>query len=68
MYFRTLSSFKASKRYQTCPLILMDVSSTKRISPEMGVAHASFTSTELLTDIIISFTIVDAYKLEQLKV
>ncbi len=46
----------------------MDVSSTKRISPEMGVAHASFTSTELLTDIIISFTIVDAYKLEQLKV
>jgi len=46
----------------------MKFSSTKRISPEMGEARAIFTSTELLTAIIISFTIVDAYKLEQLKV
>ncbi|MHA1312231.1 MAG: hypothetical protein ACTSQO_15050 [Candidatus Helarchaeota archaeon] len=46
----------------------MKFSSTKKISPEMGEARASFTSTELLTAIIISFTIVDAYKLEQLKI
>ncbi|MHA1231438.1 MAG: hypothetical protein ACTSRP_15910 [Candidatus Helarchaeota archaeon] len=57
----------ATTGYQIRPLILIKVSPTKIILPEIGEFHTSFTSIESLTPIIISFTIVEAYELEQLK-
>jgi len=62
-----LSSLRSITRYQARPLILIKVLSTKSTLHKIGELYASFTSIESLTAIIIFFTIVKVYELEQLK-